>query len=96
MKNKHCNACKSTKPVAEFAKNKAAASGYQSRCKACMKALYKPKKKQLLKSKDFDGDYAKPTYSRNQLLMQIKAIRNRESNVDTKCPLDYSFLDSVK
>lgn len=96
MKTKYCNACKETKCVSLFAKSKAAASGYQSRCKACMKALYKPKKKQLLKSKDFDGEYAKPTYNRAQLLMQIKSIRDRESNIETKCSLDYSFLDSVK
>ena len=96
MKTKYCNACKETKDVAAFAKNKAAASGYQSRCKACMKALYKPKKRQLIKVDGVTGNYKKPSYDRDELINQIRKLQTRESTPETSSNFDYNFLKFIK
>lgn len=91
IKEKHCRGCDKQLPIDKFAKNKSAATGYQSRCKACMKAKYvtKPKNKQ---NKDFGGKYKMQKYSRKEVLDHLQHLKDRESNPVTASRFDYSFL----
>ena len=91
IKEKHCGGCDQQLPIDKFAKNKSAATGYQSRCKTCMKAKYdtRPKKKM---HRDFEGKYKMRKYSRQEVLDHLQHLKDRESNPVTASRFDYSFL----
>ena len=91
IKKKNCGGCDQQLPIDKFAKNKSAATGYQSRCKACMKAKYdtRPKKKM---HRDFEGKYKMRKYSRQEVLDHLQHLKDRESNPVTASRFDYSFL----
>ena len=91
IKEKHCGGCDQQLPVDKFAKNKSSASGYQSRCKACMKAKYDTRPKNKL-HRDFGGQYKMQKYSKQEVLDHLQHLKDRESNPVTASRFDYSFL----
>jgi hypothetical protein len=87
---KLCKGCNTEQPIANYAKSKHSKDGHQARCKTCFKQ-YKTKPR-LKQSREFEGEYKKPTFKREQLLKQIALIRDRESNPQTASRANYSFL----
>ena len=92
LTHKHCRGCDRTLPVSAFAKSKAAKTGYQSRCKACMKAKYKNKSRQVIKIDGKADNFKKQKFSREQLLHQISLVKQGGEG----SRIDYSFLDKVE
>lgn len=53
MKEQVCTKCKVNKPIIDFAVDRSAKSGITTRCKACMKAYKKQRRKQEIVAFDF-------------------------------------------
>ena len=53
MKEQVCTGCNVKKPVTDFAVDRRASSGITTRCKACMKAYKKQRRKQEIVAFDF-------------------------------------------